>query len=204
MKPIPTILPLYAALQKALGNVNGTELTVHMSDEECHILTKEKADVMYETVLYRVGPLGMTGEKLDEFVSMLEQETCGPWDCDEPGTGTISGIQPRSILAVRQVQRVQREILEILRGLRPRPTVRSTPTAKPVIRPVAVVVPVTPAREPDVQAAAPPPTTPRPEGSLAPSDRQPIASETWEGIGVYAPLLLALLVGCLAGYLGRN
>ena len=93
-------LPLHVALQQMLSNVNGTALTVHVSNEECLITTAEKANEMYETVLYRVGPLGMTGERLNEFVSMLEQETSGPWDADEPGGGAIAGIEPRSILAI--------------------------------------------------------------------------------------------------------
>ncbi len=196
-------LPLHVALHQLLSNVNGTPLTVHVSNEECLITTAEKANEMYETVLYRVGPLGMTGEKLNEFVSMLEQETSGPWDADEPGTGTIAGIEPRSILAVRQTQRVHREILEILHGLRPTPSVPSQPTARPVARFTSTVAlpaaPSEPARQ--VHAARPAPSV---AGSLAPSLRLPFAAVTWETISDYAPLLMALLLGCATGYICRH
>ena len=196
-------LPLHVALQQMLGNVNGTELTVQVSDEECLITTKEKADLMYETVLYRVGPLGMTGERLIQFVAMLEQETSGPWDADEPGTGTIVFLKTENIVAVRQTQRVHREILEILRGLRPTPTVSPQHTTRSVAQPVAPVALATAQSEPVIQVHAvhPAPST---TGSLLQSMRKPFASVTWEGFGVYAPLLMALLLGCVAGYLCRH
>lgn len=191
-------LPLHVALQQMLRNVNGTALTVQVSNEECLITTVEKANEMYETVLYRVGSLGMTGEKLDEFVSMLEQETSGPWDADEPGTGTIAGIEPRSILAVWQTQRVHREILEILRDLRPKPA------ATPVAQTAA----------PQITSAIQSHSNPMsPEAPVAlgktPTFRLPripnlFAAVTWEVVRVFAPLLMSLLVGGVAGYIGRH
>ncbi len=193
-------LPLQVALQQLLSNVNGTPLTVHVSHEECLITTEEKAMEKYETVLYRVGPFGMTGERLNEFVAMLEQETSGPWDADEPGTGTIAGIEPRSILVVWQTQRVHREILEILRGLRPTPTVPPQSTSRQVASPVALA---TPQNEPikQVHAARPAPSA---VGALAQSLRKPLTAVTWESLADYAPLLLALLLGCATGYICRH
>ena len=188
-------LPLHVALQQLLSNVNGTTLTVHVSHEECLITTAEKANEMYETVLYRVGPFGMTGERLDEFVAMLESETSGPWDADEPGTGTIAGIEPRSILAVWQTQRVHREILEILRGVRPSTPMPSQPTA-----PIALAT--SPSESViQVHAARPAPST---VGSLTHSLRKLFAAVTWETIEDYAPLFMALLLGCAIGYLCRH
>lgn len=197
---ILTNLPLHVALQQLLRNVNGTALTVHVSNEECLITTEEKAMEKYETVLYRVGPLGMTGERLNEFVAMLEQETSGPWDADEPGTGTIAGIEPRSILVVWQTQRVHREILEILRGLRPTPTVPPQSTSRQVASPVALA---TPQNEPVKQVHAPR-SAPSAVGALAQSLRQPLTALTWESLADYAPLLLALLLGCATGYVCRH
>ncbi len=191
-------LPLIVALQTILGDVNGTELTVIVANEECLITTAEAANEMYETVLYRVGPLGMTGEKLNEFVAMLEQETSGPWDADEPGTGTICGIAPRSLLAVRQVQRVHREILEILRDLRPKSA--ATPVAQTAASQITSAI----------QSHSNPMS---PKASVAlvktPTFRLPripnlFAAVTWEVVWDYAPLLMALLVGGVAGYIGRH
>lgn len=191
-------LPLHIALQQMLSSVNGTKLTVRVSHEECLITTAERANEMYETVLYRVGPLGMTGERLNEFVAMLEHETSGPWDADEPGTGTIAGIEPRSILAVRQTQRVHREILEILRGLKPSTTTAPLATARPVAAPVAhhSAAISKPAGQVHAVAAT---------ASLPQSVRKsPTTAETWEIIEGYAPLLLALLLGCATGYFCRH
>ncbi len=191
-------LPLIVALQTILRDVNGTELTVIVANEECLITTAEAANEMYETVLYRVGPLGMTGEKLNEFVAMLEQETSGPWDADEPGTGTICGIAPRSLLAVRQVQRVHREILEILRDLRPKSA--ATPVAQTAASQITSAI----------QSHSNPMS---PKASVAlvktPTFRLPripnlFAAVTWEVVWDYAPLLMALLVGGVAGYIGRH
>ena len=56
---------------------------------------------------------------MPEIVTLLESETSGPWDSEEPGTGTIDTFPPRSLLLIRQTSRVQREILELLAtGLR--------------------------------------------------------------------------------------
>ena len=191
-------LPLHVALQQMLSDVNGTELAVVVSHEECLITTVEKANLHYETVLYRVGQLGMTGDRLNEFVAMLERETSGPWEADEPGTGTIAGIEPRSILAVRHTQRVHREILEILRGLRPASTAPPLATARPVAARIAHAAPHSEAVG-QVPAAASVPTA-----SLTPSNRQSFAAATWGVIEGYAPLLMALLLGCATGYFYRH
>lgn len=111
-------LPLSQALDIVLSNVNGTELMIVIEDGVFHIISGEKYCGVYETILYNVGWLGITGERLEEFVSLLEQETSGPWDAEEPGTGMISAFPHRSSLLVRQTPNVQREILVLLRDLR--------------------------------------------------------------------------------------
>ncbi len=114
-------LPLSRALELALSNVNGSELMVVIEDGVFKITSGEKACERYETILYNLGSLGITGERLEEFVTLLEAETSGPWEVDEPGTGSISVYPNRSSLLVRQTPNVQREILALLRDLRTLP-----------------------------------------------------------------------------------
>lgn len=191
-------LSLFVALQHNLSHVHGTELTVQVTDEECLITTAEQANQRYETVLYHVGEWGITGENVDEFAALLELETSGPWDADEPGTGSISCIQPRSILVIRQVPRVHREILEILRDLRPKITL--SPVALPT---AAVSEPVAQAHSEDSAPQSPESPVPITTFRLP---RMPHlgARVTWDDLGIYALLLMALLVGGASGYLGRH
>ena len=114
-------LPLGIALRTNLSNVNGTELTVVVEDGAIKVTSQEKACEKYETVRYNVGSLGITGDRLHEFVALLKIETTGPWDDDEPGTGTISVYPYGNSLIVRQTPWVHREILELLRDLRTLP-----------------------------------------------------------------------------------
>ena len=115
-------LPLEIALRVNLMNVNGVELTVVAEDDVILLTTVENANLKYETILYNLESLGITGDRLDEFVAVLETETSGPWDRDEPGTGTVGTFPLRSAILVRQTSHVQREILEILSNLRTLPT----------------------------------------------------------------------------------
>ncbi len=193
-------LPLFVALQMSLTNINGTELTIHVCDNECRIMTAEKANEKYETVLYRMGVWGITAAKIDEFAAMIESETSGPWDAEEPGTGNLFWLPGRNILAVRQTQRVHREILEILRGLRPTPTVTHPTIPRPVAAAIAMA---TSPDEPTIQVNTARPAPSR-VGPLAQSIRQSFAVSTWETIADYAPLLLALLLGCATGYVCRH
>ncbi len=114
-------LPLSRALELNLSNVNGSYLMIVIEDGVFKITSGEKASERYETILYNLGSLGITGERLEEFVTLLEAETSGPWEVDEPGTGSISVYPNRSSLLVRQTPNVQREILDLLRDLRTLP-----------------------------------------------------------------------------------
>ncbi len=189
-------VPLSLALQKNLENVNDVELTVRVSDEACHITTAEKAREQYETIFYRLESWGITGGDLDEIAALLELETSGPWDRDEPGTGTISVVEPLNMLVIRQTYRVQQEILEMLLEMRSK-------LAKPKPGASQAARPATPIGEPrqTVHIVQP---NPDPTETLAPSSGPPFAAVTWETIGDYAPLLLALLLGCATGYLCRH
>ena len=184
-------IPLGTALKTSLRHVDGVELEVHVSNEECLITTAEMVNQKYETVLYRVGAWGITGGDVDEFAALLERETTGPWDADEQGTGTISVLESLGVLAVRQTQPVHREILQILRNLPSQPTSHQTvPVDHSVSHPFVpniVALAASEAAEPSAQ--------------LLP---QPLAAKPWEDSQVDTPLLLALIVGCATGYVGRQ
>ncbi len=114
-------LPLSRALELNLSNVKGSYLMIVIEDGVFNIIDGSKYCGVYVTILYNLGSLGITGERLEEFVTLLEAETSGPWEVDEPGTGSISVYPNRSSLLVRQTPNVQREILALLRDLRTLP-----------------------------------------------------------------------------------
>ena len=114
-------LPLSKALESVLSNVNGAYLMIVLEDGVFKITHGEQNCGRYETVLYNLSSLSITGERLDEFAALLEAETSGPWDSDEPGTGRIRVYSQHSSLLVRQTPYVQREILALLRDLRTLP-----------------------------------------------------------------------------------
>lgn len=114
-------LPLRRALEIHLENVNGTELMLWVEDDAISITTGEKANEAYATMILNVTSLGITGDRLEQFAELIQNETSGPWDRDEPGTGTISMIPSRNALIIRQTRNVQREILQMLADLRTLP-----------------------------------------------------------------------------------
>ena len=67
------------------------------------------------TVSYNLGGLFDAGFRSQPLLDAIQQETSGPWDADEPGTGTL--ILLGDVLFVRQTQRVQREVAALLAGL---------------------------------------------------------------------------------------
>ncbi len=196
-------LPLRVVLSMLLGNVHDTELTVIVADDECLVTTAEAADLRYETVLYRLESWGVTGENVDQFAEMIHEQTTGPWDSHEPGTGTMALVGPLNVLAVRQSNRIHREILTILRDLRPEPGVRPatpppSPPAAALMAVVAVSKPAMPAPSDRPVPVPEPPSLPVQVISPQPS------SHNRDNLGGNTVLILALLVGCVAGYLGRG
>ena len=189
-------VPLIIALQKNLENVDNTELAVRVYDDVCHITTAEAASLRYDTMFYRLGSWGITGGDVDELSALLELETSGPWERTEPGTGTIRVVEPLNMLVIRQTYGVQREILKMLRDMRSK-LARTKPVANSVARLS------TPLDEPHLPVHT---DHPLPETASSPAKvtRDQLTSVTWDSIGVYAPLLMALLLGCVAGYLGRH
>jgi hypothetical protein len=119
-------LRLQRALEINLGSTNGealhdTALTWAIEDGAIKFTTAEKASERYESILYNVGQMGITGDKVGQLITLLEFETTGPWDAEQPGTGTITQLPSRNSILVRQTPRVHREILTLLADLRTLP-----------------------------------------------------------------------------------
>lgn len=115
-------LRLGVALNRDLENVNGTGVTFSVRHGILWLTTTEKADETYETVVYNLESLGITGPRIDELIELLKNDTGGPWHEDEPGTGTIMRLPSDNRFVVRQTRRVHSEILGIISSLRDRPT----------------------------------------------------------------------------------
>ena len=111
-------VPWWLALERNLANMNGSQLTAVIEDGVLKITSLEKACECYETILYNVESFEKAGAKLGDLISLIERETTGPWDADEPGTGMIWVIPHRHMLVVRQTAKVQREIMVHLSKLR--------------------------------------------------------------------------------------
>ncbi len=72
-------------LADRIGN-SGTELTWTSQDGVLTLTTAEKADWHYSTARYYIGDLLKTDRSGDSIIELLQAETPGPWDNDEPGT----------------------------------------------------------------------------------------------------------------------
>lgn len=114
-------LPLRRALELCLENVNGTELTWYLNDENKIGIIVPGCYDQRSTMVLNLTSLGITGDRLDQFAELLQNETSGPWDRYHPGRGTISIIPGRHALIINQTRTVQREILQILADLRTLP-----------------------------------------------------------------------------------
>jgi hypothetical protein len=186
-------LPLHVALHQHLSSVNGTELTVVVTNDECLITTAEKASEMYETVIYNVGQQGISGSRIAPFIATLEQQTSGPWDADEPGTGTICSIDPLGVVVIRQTQRGHREILEMLRDLR-----------KPLPQTAAVTTSETNSQPESATPAAKSPCSLANFFSALKTHFRSDDNDQGPEFEFSTPLLLALVMGGVAGYFGRH
>lgn len=185
LNPRAIDLSLGVALEQ-LNNVNSTELRAIVWDDQCLITTGEQASDIYETAIYNVGLQGITGQRVKNLVATLEQQTSGPWDAGEPGTGTICSIDSLGVLVIRTTQRNHREVLELLRGLsEPLAVSIASPMAEPVVPPATKEMSPLESIVSTIQANLP-------------------ASESGVEFEFSKPLLLALVLGCVAGFLGRN
>lgn len=115
-------LRLGVALVRDLENVNGTELTYLVRQGTLWLTTAEKANETYETVIYNLESLGITGSRLDKWINLAKSETSGPWDEDEPGTGTMMRLPSDNRIVVRQTRHVHAEIVGFISSLRDRPS----------------------------------------------------------------------------------
>lgn len=189
-------LPLHVALKQHLSDVNGTELTYRISDDQIQITTAEKANEQYETVIYNVRDFGISTPHLEACISAIENETTGPWDSDEPGTGTICAIEPLGVLVIRQTQRQHREVLEYLREIQ---RLRS-PQQKAASQPLG---------DGETQLESLPRSITEsgssPFRQLLASLKRTLCSSEGDGDFEFSlPLLLALALGAVVGFLGRN
>ncbi len=91
-------------------------LSWYIADGNLFLTTLEKVELHRVTVPYNVGDLLDIGYEDASLMSTIEQETTGPWDADEPGTGTI--VMLGDVLFVRQTAAVQREVGGLLAALR--------------------------------------------------------------------------------------
>lgn len=123
-------LTLRRALELGLENVNGSQLTWYLEDEKIGI-TIAGCDFPNTTMILNFTSLGITGDRLDQFAELIQNETSGPWDRDEPGSGEISVIPGRNALIIHQTRTVQREILQILADM------RTLPTSQPLFPPAS-------------------------------------------------------------------
>lgn len=114
-------LRLGVALNRDFENVNGTEMTFLVRQGILWLTTTEKANETYETVVYNLESLGITGPRIDEWIELVKGETAGPWHDDEPGTGTLMRLPSDNRIVVRQTRRVHGEIVGIISSLRALP-----------------------------------------------------------------------------------
>lgn len=129
-------LPLRRALEICLEGVNGVPLTWYLDDEDKIGITVPGCYEQRFTMVLNLTSLGITGDRLEQFAELVQNETRGPWDRDEPGGGTLSIIPGRNALIINQTRTCQREILQILADL------RTLPKDQPLFSP-ASTMPVT-------------------------------------------------------------
>ena len=103
--------PLYLLLDR----LSGYGLAWYVADENLYLTTIQKAHEHYVTMQYNIGDLLDAGFPEDAILATVEQSTPGPWDADEPGTGTL--VLLGDVLFVRQTDATQREVSSLLTAL---------------------------------------------------------------------------------------
>jgi hypothetical protein len=87
-----------------------------IEDGTLHLTSRSEANEHYLTVQYVVSDLLDAKYPDHALIRVIEECTSGPWDANEPGTGTI--ILLGDVLFVRQTDRVHWEVASLLSGLR--------------------------------------------------------------------------------------
>lgn len=103
--------PLSVMLGLMLENVAGTALEAVPRLGELSVMTADIADWLYTTGVYRIRAF----EEADVTTELIAAiyATTGPWDRDDPGTGTLQ--QPHSgVLVIRHTARVHAEIQRLI------------------------------------------------------------------------------------------
>ncbi len=103
--------PLYLLLDR----LQALQLTWYMDDGNLYLTTIEQAQRHPVTRQYNIGELLDAGFQEVSILDTILQSTTGPWDVDEPGTGTL--VQLGDVLFVRQTEPVQREVSSLLTAL---------------------------------------------------------------------------------------
>ena len=103
--------PLYLLLDR----LQALKLWWYMDDGNLYLTTIEKAQHHPVTRQYNIGDLLDAGFKAESILDTIQQSTTGPWDVDEPGTGTL--VQLGDVLFVRQTEPMQREVSSLLTAL---------------------------------------------------------------------------------------
>ncbi len=81
-------------------------------------MTTKEADNEYRsTAVYDVRDLCQNADEAIALSDAIQSQTAGPWDADEPGTGTLSFPKP-GVLVVRQTLRQLDAVLELLEQYR--------------------------------------------------------------------------------------
>lgn len=103
--------PLSVMLGLMLENVEGTELEAVPHLGQLSVMTADIANELYTTGVYRIRAFE-EADVTSELIAAI-YATTGPWDRDEPGTGTLQ--QPHSgVLVIRHTARVHAEIQRLI------------------------------------------------------------------------------------------
>jgi len=79
--------------------------------------TEEAENERRSTAVYDVRDLCQNADESIALTDAIQSQTAGPWDADEPGTGTLSFPKP-GVLVVRQTRRQLDAVLELLEQYR--------------------------------------------------------------------------------------
>lgn len=109
--PPPPGLPLRDTLELILENVAGVELDYIVEHGVLKITTRSIAEEHMETVVYELRHL-YPNLQASDIIELLENTVSGPWQDTDGDGGTI--VELPGAVAVRQTQRVHREIAELL------------------------------------------------------------------------------------------
>jgi len=103
--------PLYLLLDR----LQALELSWYMDDGNLYLTATVNAQQHPVTRQYNLGDLLDAGFQQQSILDTIQESTHGPWDCDEPGTGTL--VLLGDVLFVRQLEPVQQEVSSLLTAL---------------------------------------------------------------------------------------